>query len=160
MDRPVSRNARPLLRACALVLLACAGTSAAANPLALAASPLPLVVTSHRGTIHDLAYDAQRRLLFSAGEDGTVRVWSHDRRTIIRHLRLGAVRVLRIALHPDRPLLAAVARSTRGDDLLEVWDWQSERRLYRHRLDAAPLHVGFTSLGSSLVYSRDRKSVV
>ena len=150
MARRVSqraRPARPLLRACALVLLACAGTPAAANPL-------PLVDTSHRGTIHDLAYDGQRRLLFSAGEDGTVRVWSHDRRTIVRHLRLGAVRVLRIAVHPDRPLLAAVARSTRGDDLLEVWDWRSARRLYGHRLDAAPLHVGFTSLGTSLVYSR------
>ncbi len=142
-----ARPARPLLRACALVLLACAGTSAAANPL-------PLVDTSHRGTIYDLAYDGQRRLLFSAGEDGTVRIWSHDRRTLVRHLRLGAVRVLRIALHPDRPLLAAVARSTGGDDLLEVWDWQSARRLYRHRLDTAPLHVGFTSLGASLVYCR------
>ena len=139
--------ARPLLHACALLLLAGAGATAAATPF-------PLVDTSHRGAIHDLAYDAQRRLLFSAGDDGTVRVWSHDRRTIIRHLRLGAVRVLRIALHPDRPLLAAVARSTRGEDLLEVWDWQSGRRLYRHRLDAAPLHVGFTSLGTSLVYSR------
>ena len=147
MDRPVSRIARPLLHAYALVLLACAGTSAVANPP-------PLIDTSHRGKIHDLAYDGQRRLLFSAGEDGTVRVWSHDRRTIIRHLRLGAVRVLRIALHPERPLLAAVARSTGDDDLLEVWDWRSGRRLYRHRLDAAPLHVGFTSLGTSLVYSR------
>lgn len=140
-------RAPPLIRVCALVLLACAAATANARPL-------PLVNTSHRGTIHDLAYDGQRRLLFSAGDDGTVRVWSHDRRTIVRHLRLGAVRVLRLALHPDRPLLAAVARSTMGHDLLEVWDWQSERRLYRHRLEVAPLHLGFTSLGSSLVYSR------
>lgn len=148
MNRPVpGRKALQLGRACALVLLACAGTRAAADPL---------VATSHRGPIHDLAYDAQRRLLFSAGEDGTVRVWSYDRRTIVRHLRLGAVRVLRIALHPDRPLLAAVARSTMGDDLLEVWNWRSERRLYRHHLEDAPLHLGYTSLGSSLVYSLPR----
>ncbi len=137
----------PLIRACSFALLACVGATAAAGPT-------PLVNTSHRGTINDLAYDAQRRMLFSAGEDGTVRVWSHDRRAIVRHLPLGAVRVLRIALHPDRPLVAAVARSTMGHDLLEVWDWRSERRLYRHRLQDAPLHLGFTSLGSSLVYSR------
>ena len=147
MSHGLRCSALPLVRACALALLACAGVTAAAGPL-------PLVNTSHRGAIHDLAYDAQRRMLFSAGADGTVRVWSHDRRTIVRHLRLGAVRVLRIALHPDRPLLAAVARSTMGHDLLEVWDWRSERRLYRHRLEKAPLHLGFTSLGSSLVYSR------
>ena len=147
MSRSLRRRALPLIRACSLALLACVGAPAAAGPL-------PLVNTSHRGTIHDLAYDAQRRMLFSAGEDGTVRVWSHDRRAIVRHLRLGAVRVLRIALHPDRPLLAAVARSTTGHDLLEVWDWRSERRLYRHWLEEAPLHLGFTSLGSSLVYSR------
>ena len=51
------------------------------------------------------------------------------------------------------PLIGAVASTTMGDDLLEVWDWQRERRLYRHRLDEAPLHLGFTSRGSSLVYS-------
>ena len=147
MCRCRHRRAPRALRACALVLLAGAAATAAA-------SPLPLVNTSHRGAIHDLAYDAQRRLLFSAGDDGSVRAWSHDRRTIVRHLRLGAVRVLRIVLHPDRTLLAAVARTTMGDDLLEVWDWRSERRLYRHRLQQAPLHLGFTSLGSSLVYSR------
>ena len=147
MRRSRHRRAPRALRACALVLLACAAATAAA-------SPLPLVNTSHRGAIHDLAYDAQRRLLFSAGDDGSVRAWSHDRRTIVRHLRLGAVRVLRIVLHPDRTLFAAVARTTMGDDLLEVWDWRSERRLYRHRLQQAPLHLGFTSLGSSLVYSR------
>ena len=137
----------PLIRACSFALLACVGATAAGGQT-------PLVNTSHRGAINDLAYDAQRRMLFSAGEDGTVRVWSHDRRAIVRHLRLGAVRVLRIALHPERPLLAALARSTMGHDLLEVWDWRSERRLYRHRLQEAPLHLGFTSLGSSLVYSR------
>ena len=113
-----------------------------------------LVNTSHRGTIHDLAYDAQRRLLFSAGEDGSVRAWSHDRRTIVRHLRLGAVRVLRIVLHPSRPLLGVFARSTQGDELLEVWNWREERRLYRHRLTSPPLYLGFSNLGSSLVYSR------
>ena len=144
---PVRGKAPPLLlQLCALALLACAGTTAAADSL-------PLVNTSHRGTVHDLAYDAQRRLLFSAGEDGTVRVWSHDRRTIVRHLRLGAVRVMRIELHPERPLLAAFARSTMGEEVLEVWNWQSERQLFRHRLAEAPLHLGFTSLGSSLVYS-------
>ena len=145
MHRPAHRIARPPLVACALVLLVCAAP-AVATP--------PLVNTSHRGTIHDLAYDAQRRLLFSAGEDGSVRAWSHDRRTIVRHLRLGAVRVLRIVLHPSRPLLGVFARSTQGDELLEVWNWREERRLYRHRLTSPPLYLGFSNLGSSLVYSR------
>ena len=147
MSHGLRGRALPLIRACSFALLACVGATAAAGPL-------PLVNTGHRGTINDLAYDAQRRMLFSAGEDGTIRVWSHDRRAIVRHLRLGAVRVLRIALHPDRTLLAAVARSTAGHDLLEVWDWRTERRLYRRRLEESPLHLGFTSLGSSLVYSR------
>ena len=134
-----------------LVVLLLAGAAAGA-----AAAPRFLINSSHHGAINDLAYDAQRRLLFSAGDDGTVRVWSHDRRTIVRNLRIGAARVISIALHPEDTLVAMVLRFPGSDDLLEVWDWSAGRSLYRHELDDAPLHVGFTSRGSSLVYTRAR----
>ena len=85
-----------------------------------------------------------------------MRVWSHDRRTIVHNLRLGAARVKRIALHPEDTLVAVVLRSPGSGDLLEVWDWRTGRRRFRHQLEEAPLHVGFTSRGSSLVYTRAR----
>ena len=117
-------------------------------------APRPLINSGHRGAITDLKYDARGRLLFSAGDDGAVRVWDHDRGTIVQHLRLGVHRIARIALQPEGSLLAAVLRSATGDDLLEVWDWRSVRRLYAHPLAEPPLHLSFTSRGSALVYTR------
>lgn len=136
----------PILAAWAL------STAAAVAPAG--AAPGPLINSGHRGAITDLEYDARRRLLFSAGDDGSVRVWEHGSRTIVQHLFLGVHRVARIALQPEGTLLAAALRSAAGDDLLEVWDWRSGRRLYGRALTEPPLHLGFTSRGSALVYTR------
>ena len=148
--RGASTGPRSWLVRSVVVLLLLAGAVGAV------AAPRFLINSSHHGAINDLAYDAPRRLLFSAGDDGTVRVWSHDRRTIVRNLRLGAARVQRIAVHPEDTLVAVVLRFSGRGDLLEVWDWSTGRRRYRHELEEAPLHVGFTSRGSSLVYTRAR----
>ena len=144
-SRPVSA-ARLLLAAWACALLTAAGMPAGA-------APGPLVNSGHAGVITDLEYDPQRRLLFSAGDDGAVRVWERTSGGIVQHLRLGVHRVDRIALQPEGSLLAAVLRSATGDNLLEVWDWRSGRRLHGRQLTEPPLHVGFTSRGSSLVYT-------
>lgn len=130
---------------------ACALLAAAAG--AAAAAPGPLLNSGHTGPITDLQYDTPRRLLFSAGADGSVRVWDHRDLSIVQHLRLGVHPVMRLALQPEGTLLAAVLRSATGGHLLEVWDWRSGRRAYRRRLSEAPLHVGFTSRGSALVYT-------
>lgn len=136
----------PILAAWALL------TAAAAMPAG--AAPGPLINSGHRGAITDLEYDARRRLLFSAGDDGSVRVWEHGSQTIVQHLFLGVHRVARIALQPEGTLLAAVLRSAAGDHLLEVWDWRSGRRLHGRALTEPPLHLDFTSRGSALVYTR------
>ncbi len=141
--------AAPLLAAWVLVLLTAAGIPASAVPG-------PLINSGHAGVVTDLEYDPQRRLLFSAGEDGSVRVWNRSSGHLVQHLRLGVHRVARIALQPGGSLLAAVLRSATGDNLLEVWDWRSGRRLYGRPLTEPPLHVGFTSRGSALVYTMPR----
>ena len=118
-------------------------------------APAPLLIdTGHVGTVTDLRYDDARRLLFSVGEDGALRVWSHDQRGLVGYARLGMDPVERLALHPERPLLAAVLRTAGGAKSIGVWDWSSGRRLFARLLEEAPLHFGFTSRGSSLVYTR------
>lgn len=134
------------------ILAAWVLTAAAGMPAG--AAPGPLINSGHSGAITDLEYDARRRLLFSAGDDGSVRVWEHGSGTIVQHLFLGVHRVARIALQPEGTLLAAVLRSAAGDDLLEVWDWRSGRRLYGRALTEPPLHLGFSSRGTALVYTR------
>ena len=144
-SRPVSA-ARLLLAAWACALLTAAGMPAGA-------APGPLVNSGHAGVITDLEYDPQRRLLFSAGDDGAVRVWERTSGGIVQHLRLGVHRVDRIALQPEGSLLAAVLRSATGDNLLEVWDWRSGRPPARPSADRTAAPRWLTSRGSSLVYT-------
>ena len=143
-------------RAAPLLLAAWVSALLTAAGIPAGAVPGPLINSSHAGVITDLEYDPQRRLLFSAGDDGAVRVWDRTSGSIVQHLRLGVHRVTRIALQPEGSLLAAVLRSATGDNLLEVWDWRSGRRLHGRPLTEPPLHVGFTSRGSTLVYTMPR----
>ncbi len=153
MRSMLSLRRRRFRRAPSAAGFALAAALLAAAALPAAAAPGPLLNSGHAGLITDLQYDAPRRLLFSAGEDGSIRVWDHRDRGIVQHLRLGVQRVERIALQPEGTLLAAVLRAPGGGALLEVWEWRSGRRRYRRALAEPPLHVGFTSRGTALVYS-------
>lgn len=153
MRSMLSLRRRRFRRAPSAAAFALAAALLAAAALPAAAAPGPLLNSGHAGQITDLQYDAPRRLLFSAGEDGSIRVWDHRDRGIVQHLRLGVQRVERIVLQPEGTLLAAVQRAPGGGALLEVWEWRSGRRRYRRALAEPPLHVGFTSRGTALVYS-------
>jgi WD40 repeat protein len=133
-------------------LLASAAAAATAQPV--------LINSGHVGAVTALRYDAARRLLFSAGEDGSVRVWSHARRSIVGQVRLGMNPVDRIAVHPARPLLAAVVTTGSGTQSgarsIGVWNWSTGQRLFARLVEEEPLHFGFTSRGTALVYTRAR----
>jgi WD40 repeat protein len=127
-----------------LVLLACC-------PLAGAQSAL--VNTSHSGPVNDLAYDAARDLLFSAGQDGTVRVWGVDGR-LRASLRVSHRPLQRLALHPSLPQLAVLVGEVLKTDVLAVWDWELGRELFSRASDRQLLHLAYSPQGDFLAYSR------
>jgi hypothetical protein len=131
-------------RLLALVLLARA---------ALAWGQYALVDSSHSGAVNDLVYDAERGLLFSAGQDGTVRIWEPGGR--LRYsLRVSHRPVQRLALHPSLPQFSALVGEALKTDTLAAWDWERERELFSLRSDTQLLHLAYAPQGDYLAYSR------
>ncbi len=128
----------------ALVLLARA---------ALAWGQYALVDSSHTGAVNDLVYDSGRGLLFSAGQDGTVRIWEPGGR--LRYsLRISHRPVQRLALHPNLPQFSALVGDSLKIDTLAAWDWEQERELFSLRSDSQLLHLAYAPQGGYLAYSR------
>ena len=111
-----------------------------------------LVNTGHVGAVLDLQYDEQRDLAFSAGEDGTVRIWDVRGGSLFRALHVTPHSVQMIAVNPVAPQVAVVAADGLRSFSLSVWDWEQERMAYRIRLRDAPLFLRFSSQGTYLAY--------
>ena len=115
-----------------------------------------LVNTSHAGQVLDVAYDADRNLIFSAGEDGTVRVWEAASKKLVHLLRVSRRPVQRIALHPQAKQLAVLEGEKLRSQSISVWDWEQERMLFSLDFGEQVLSLTYSAQGSYLLASRER----
>ena len=121
-------------------------------PLAPGAVSLQAVVNSgHRGAVLDIAQDPARGLLFSGGEDGTLRVWDAESRTLLRRIAVTRRMTGSVALDPAASRAAVVIADQVRSYAVEVWDWETSRRVASIPLDGAPLFVRFSQSGTYLL---------
>jgi WD40 repeat protein len=118
------------------------------------------VSLSHFGKVNDLIYDAERRLLFSAGDDGTVRVWDTEQKQLVKVVRISYKPVRKMALNPVEPHVAVLVGDSLEADTLQVWNWQRQQRLFSVESDKQLMHFDYSPKGSYLFYSQaDYKSL-
>ncbi len=137
----------------------------AAEPQAVALPSAPecpagaraLVQTGHRGEILALEYDEARGLLFSAGEDGTVRVWDSVRRTLLHRLQATHLSAGMLAVSPSQaPRIAVLETDWTRSWAISVWDWEREKRLFRVQLAETPLFLRYSGGGELLAWGEPR----
>jgi len=118
------------------------------------------IQTSHLGGVTDLVYDFDRQLLFSAGEDGTVRVWNPADKELLTTIRISNRPVQRIAVHPTQYHITAVVGEGIEADTLIGWDWKRQRRIFMIESDTQLLHLSYSPQGKYLFYTKaDFRSV-
>ncbi|APA98346.1 WD repeat-containing protein 48 like protein [Nocardia seriolae] len=123
----------------------------------MATQAYPVITTStdrHAGRINGLAYDPDRRMLFSAGDDAVIRVWSitddHVPVALGPGLRGHRCAVNSVALAAGGGLLASAS----DDGTIRTWDISDPkipRALGVSTLTAPATSIAFTSDGRTLV---------
>jgi len=119
-DAPVSQGAD-----------ASASQGAGALENTLASDIRSVVTTGHVGAVLDLQYDEKRNLLFSAGDDGTVRIWEAADGALYRSLRVTRLSAQMMAVDPVKPRVAVVVSDGLRSFSLVVWDWEQDRQILR-----------------------------
>lgn len=111
-----------------------------------------IIDSGHAGAVRWMEFDDKRGLLFTAGEDGTVRVWDPVAGNLLHTLRITQLSTGRIAVSPAAALVAVVVGDGGGEVSLAVWDWEKERQLYRLPLREQPPFLRWSALGTYLLY--------
>jgi hypothetical protein len=111
-----------------------------------------IVDSGHAGAVRWIEFDEKRGLLFSSGDDGTVRIWDPAAGTLTRVLQVTQLATGRIAVNPLSTQLAVVVTDSSGSNFLSVWDWEKERQLFRVPLREDPLFLRFSGQGTYILY--------
>ena len=112
-----------------------------------------LVNSGHVGIINDLKYSKTYDLLFSVGDDGVVKIWDVENSSIANNIKVSFYPILKIALHPEKPLMAVIVKDRAGFLRLEMWDWNESNRIFSTELKEIPLFLGFSNRGTYLIYT-------
>lgn len=119
-----------------------------------------LISTGHTQSINDFALNESRSTLFSAGDDGTLRVWDTDSKQLLYNLQISHLPIVKLAVHPKSPYVALIETDKINTYHLSVWNYSTGKKLFSHKIQETPLFLRFSPQGSYLIYSRtDWKSL-
>jgi hypothetical protein len=134
-----------------LALLAAPWAAAQGGPEAPGGEAETLLQTGHRGSVLAIEHDESRGLVFSAGEDGTLRVWDLAARALVARIGVGRLPLAAIAVNPAATQVAVLESDGVRSFAVSVWDWREARRLFRVTLAGEPLFLRYSGGGSWLM---------
>jgi WD40 repeat protein len=112
------------------------------SPVVAAEQPELYIRREHAGTVRAVAFCPDGRLIASAGEEGTVRLWDARNRTVVRTLGGHTSHVISLLFVSEKVLLSG------GFRVVKAWDVTTGKLLYEL---TAPAYV------SSMALSHDGK---
>ena len=125
------------------------------SPLLMCAESYEQTLDSgHIGPVLSLAWDRERGLLFSGGQDGTLRVWQNRPFRLLRKIQVSDLPVRRMELNPRRPEIALVLSDGNNRHVLRVLDWKRAKTKFSADLPQVPLALEFSPLGSFVVVGK------
>ena len=112
-----------------------------------------VINNGHLGKVNDMVMQEKYNLLFSAGDDGSFRLWNPDSRTLTASIQAAPVPIKKIALNPAGPEIAVVEQHGASSFRLSVWNWRDKKKIFSIRLEELPYHLSFSPLGTYVLYT-------
>ena len=112
------------------------------------------VNAAHNGPVNVLKYDRQGGILFSAGKDGTVKVWDTSSGGLIRSIRASFLPLKMLAVNQSKKEVAVLATDEINTFKISVWNWENGKAVFNFPMDSRPLFLAFSSRGSYLVIGK------
>jgi hypothetical protein len=134
-----------------LAVLVAPWAAALGGPEAPGGTAETLLQTGHRGSVLAIEHDESRGLVFSAGEDGTLRVWDLAARALVARIGVGRLPLAAIAVNPAATQVAVLESDGVRSFAVSAWDWRAARRLFRVTLAGEPLFLRYSGAGSWLM---------
>ncbi|HUX13580.1 MAG TPA: WD40 repeat domain-containing protein [Spirochaetia bacterium] len=159
-ERVVVRDILQLLWLAVLIaaFTGCAtGTAFASNDAPAAPRmdrPHVLLNSGHTASVNQMVRDERTGYVFTASNDGTVRIWDDQSGDLQQVIRISHLPVVSIAVNPASPELAAIVSDGGVFIQLSVWDWNTGTRLFTRPLPEVPLFVQYSPQGTFLLYGR------
>ncbi|HKK66317.1 MAG TPA: hypothetical protein VJ967_10720, partial [Clostridia bacterium] len=94
-----------------------------------------LISTGHTDRINELVYQKSDNTLFSAGNDGTLRVWDINSKNLLYKLQISHLPIEKIAVHPNKPEVALIRTDRISTFHLSVWNYETGEELYSHKIE-------------------------
>ncbi len=115
-----------------------------------------LVISGHRGAVLAIDHDETRGLLFTAGSDGTVKIWDAATRSLVKSLTVTSLQAGMIAVSPAETRFAVLSTDSLQSFSLDIWDWKKGERLFKIPIGDQPLFLRYSASGRYLLYGLPR----
>jgi len=116
--------------------------------------PHVVLDSGHTKTINSITTDSNGRYLFTASDDGSVKVWNAQTGDLMTTLRVSHLPVVELAVNSSRNELAAVVSDGGVYFNLSTWNWETGKKLFSRTLTEIPLFLQYSPQGSFLLYGR------
>jgi len=119
-----------------------------------AEAPRFIVNSGHSDSVSSLDYSLKDNLLFSSGNDGTVKIWNPDNGKMEFQFQISHMPVRSVTACGSKPYFAAVESDGINAVNLSVWNWETGERMFKQRLSEVPLFIKFSPKGNFIVYGK------
>lgn len=143
------------LRVCALMFLLLALLAGGLfAQIQAATSPRVTVSVGHAGAVRAVSSTADGAYAVSAGDDGTVKLWSLEHDGLFTSYQLSRNPITHVAVHPTRTeLVVYSSHGVRGGTIAAI-DWLTGSRLFSTDVDTSITLLEYSPAGTYVVFAR------
>ena len=113
-----------------------------------------IVNSGHSATITALDFNTNEELLFSGGNDGSIKIWNSKTEDLRYSYQLSHMPVRMIEVCRSKPYIASILSDGLDAVNLSVHNWKTGELVFNHRMPEIPLFMLFSPQGNFLMYGK------